>query len=204
MVIRAHSELSRMWILEEQSNYRSMAPILLEDGSKPPKPLDRYYTHMVNPGIIERTILSKMPISLLSHYDTEGIDNFSLCFILTPNGNVAEVFFAFSPSRPNITDEEMVYWRSLSDEIKRVVKVTIPKESQGLQFYNKGKRIVISKLLNPEQAKPATRTSGNRLRKPAVQMTEEEREKKRVRDEELKKVIEEYRGKSILELIEVK
>ncbi|NDV67090.1 hypothetical protein D0T60_17890 [Bacteroides sp. 224] len=204
MVIRVHSRFSSLWVLEEQSNYRSMAPLLLEDGSKPPRPLDSYSGYIANTDVVDRAVLSKIPTSLLAHYDAEGIDCFTLDCIVTPNGSVLEVFFIFSPPCPNITDEEMIYWRSLSDEIKRVAKFTIPEYARGLQFYEIGKRIVISKLLNPEQTKPATRTSGNRLRKPAVQMTEEEREKKRVRDEERKKVHEKYKGKNILELIEVK
>jgi hypothetical protein len=205
MVIRKDSIFSSMWILEERGNYRSMASLLREDGSKLQGPFDIYSADMVNPGSEERAIISKMTTSLLSRYITDGIDRFGLNYVITPDGNVAEVYFTFSPSRPNITDAELIYWRSLSDEIKRVVKFTIPERARGLRFYNMGGSIIISRLLNPGQAKPATRSHREQLHVPPVVMTREELEEKRARDRELKKKIEELsKDKDLIKRMKIK
>lgn len=188
MVIRKDSTFSNMWILEERSNHRSMAPFVCEDGSTPEGPYDIYRADMVYPESEDHTIVSIMTNSLLSHYSAKGIDEFSLNYIITPDGKVAEVFFVFSRETcPEITDTEMVYWRSLSDEIKRTFKFTIPERARGLKFYNMGRTIEIFKLLHPELAKPIPRSSSKPARVPIKQMTPEELELKRIRDEKLKK-----------------
>lgn len=142
--------------IEEAANTRSNNPKMIrEDGAietgKSMSYLSANSTTMRTEEVAFRSII---PTSLLLRYADKGAEMINVNYIVTPDGNAAEVSFWIVGNKQldvEIPNEELVYWRAVSDELKRVMRFKIEEYKLGLQYYTSSATVPFFMLLDPER-----------------------------------------------------
>ncbi len=166
------------WVLEEKTNYRTFSKIVSLDG----KILQDKAGFINGEDVMEKgdELVKEILLPILPRYESQGLFDIIISYIVLPDGSVDEVSFQFdiSDGKLDITEEEMVVWQKLSDALKQNIKIAISCDAPEVQFGRSVQGIMISKLLNPE---PPTVQNSDTAKKKVYfrQLTPEEAEKRR-------------------------
>ncbi len=154
---RFHKDDYNYWILEEKTNSRTNTPVTSPEG----KSLPHSAGFVINKTAPNRDIelVKEILLPLLPRYESQGLVYFTINYIVLPNGSVDEVSFQFSDfdGKLNITQNEMLVWQKLSDELKRNLRFTISTNTPKARFGRAVRGVFVSRLLNPEPPKPSDR-----------------------------------------------
>ena len=166
------------WVLEEKTNYRTFSNIVSPDGKKTYNHSRGYHDEDEMDKV--RELVKEILLPILSRYESQGLFDLVISYIILPDGSIDEVSFQFdiSDGKLDITEEEMVVWQKLSDALKQNIKIAISCDAPEVQFGRSVQGIMISKLLNPE---PPTVQNSDTAKKKVYfrQLTPEEAEKRR-------------------------
>ncbi len=127
-----------------------------------------------------RELVKEILLPILPRYESQGLFDFEISYIILPDGSIDEVSFHFCSfdGKLDITEEEMVVWQRLSDALKQNIKFDMC-DAPKVQFGRSGLGIILPNLLNPEP--PAVQNSDTVKKKvyPVRLLTPEEAEKLR-------------------------
>ncbi len=140
---------AREWMLEEKTNYRTDSPVVSPEGEYV-GPRAIFYTNRINPEK-EDELVSKILLPVLPRYQSQGLAEFYIEYIILPDGSVDEVLFNFYEFRDklNITQKDMLLWQKLSDALKRELRFVIPADAVKVKFAKSSYRVVVAEVLNP-------------------------------------------------------
>jgi hypothetical protein len=149
------------WILEETTNHRTNSPIMSPEGRVlHGEAVGR--AHHSQPGK-DIEFVKEILSPILSRYESQGLFDFAITYIVLPNGSVDEVSFNFYSfdGKLNITEADMLLWQKLSDTLKQHLRFTIPSNAPKVQFSRVWQGVILSKLLAPESPMPLQSNSIN-------------------------------------------
>ena len=136
------------WNLEDSTSFRTDMPVIQPDGT----PGDPRTALAINEtGNLDLILVKFILGPILHRYEDQGLERFGMTYIILPNGRVDEVSFSFSRlghKKLDITEEDMLYWRQLSDALKEWLRYSIPNNVQRLQFYRMCRFVNLAKLEN--------------------------------------------------------
>ncbi len=143
-------DLHNFWVLGEEVGRSSFSRILSPEGT---------IITSKGIGVEDETegnkaagVVKEILFPILPQYESQGLVDFLITYIVLPNGSVDGVYFEFYSfdGKLNITEEEMLLWKKLSDALKQNIKFTIPLDAPVVPFRLIGQGIVLSLLLKPE------------------------------------------------------
>jgi hypothetical protein len=160
-------ELQNFWILGEEINHHSFNRILSREGIILPSEgigvEDESETNEAN------RLVKEILAPILPRYKSQGLVDFSITYIVLPDGSVDGVYFIFHSfdGKLNITEGDMLLWQNLSDRLKQSLKFTTPPDASVTPFRLMGQGIILSTLLAPESPMPHQSNSATKS-KPSI------------------------------------